>query len=123
VNNVLIPIKYLINRATITQIQTDEVTYYHVELPRHEVLLAEDLPAESYLDCGERGNFTNGGGPVALFPDFASLKREAEGCAPLVVTGAVLDRVRRAVNRRAKRAASRRGSVPRFPHTVATGGP
>ncbi len=29
-------------------------SYYHVELPHHDVLLAQGLPAESYLDTGNR---------------------------------------------------------------------
>ena len=72
----------------------DSVTYFHVELARHAVLLAEGLPAESYLDTGDRADFDNGGGVVKLHPDFASLRREAEACAPLVITGPVLDAVR-----------------------------
>ena len=47
VNNVLIPVKHLINGRTISQVPCDEVTYYHVELPQHSVLLAEGLPVES----------------------------------------------------------------------------
>jgi serralysin len=30
------------------------VTYYHIKLDRHDLLLAEGLPAESYLDTGDR---------------------------------------------------------------------
>jgi hypothetical protein len=33
------------------------VTYWHAELRRHDVLLAEGLPAESYLDSGDRDGF------------------------------------------------------------------
>ena len=62
VGAVLVPAKYLINGTSITQVMADEVTYHHVELPRHDVLLAEGLPAESYLDLGDRSNFANGGG-------------------------------------------------------------
>jgi hypothetical protein len=53
------------------------------------------LPAESYLDTGHRSNFANADGPIALHPDFASRIWDAEGCAPLVVTGAELDAARR----------------------------
>jgi hypothetical protein len=42
-----------------------------VELPRHDVLFAEDLPVESYLDIGDRSNFS-GSMPVGLFPDFST---------------------------------------------------
>jgi collagen type I/II/III/V/XI/XXIV/XXVII alpha len=96
--DVLVPVKYLINASTISQIAMDEVKYYHVELPRHGVLLAEGLAVESYLDTGDRVNFTNGSGPIALYPDFASRVWEAEGCAPLVVTGPALEAARRWVN-------------------------
>jgi antigen 43 len=99
-NGVLIPIKYLINGATIAQVPVDHVTYYHIELDNHDVLLAEGLPAESYLDTGDRSDFANGGGSVQLFPNFPIRMWEAKGCAPLVVTGPELDAVRRHVNAR-----------------------
>ena len=35
------------------------VTYCHIELRRHDVLYAEAMPAESYLDTGDRRNFEN----------------------------------------------------------------
>ena len=41
VQDVSIPIKALINGTTIRQVAVDRVTYHHVELPRHELLLAE----------------------------------------------------------------------------------
>jgi len=97
VDAVLIPAKSLINGRTIAQVPVDSVTYYHVELPEHAVLLAEGLPAESYLDTGDRTNFANGDGPMALFPDFASLMREAAGCLPLIVTGPELLAARRKI--------------------------
>jgi hypothetical protein len=69
------------------------------------VLLAENLPAESYLDTGDRSNFANSDGPVALYPDFASRVWDAEGCAPLVVTGPELEAAQRWVNGLAGQAA------------------
>ena len=70
----LIPIRYLVNGASIAQQAVDEVTYWHVELARHEVILAEGLPCESYLDTGNRGGFVNGGDRV---PDeSASIQRK-----------------------------------------------
>lgn len=86
-DGVLIPVKYLINGTTIVQTPRSTVTYYHIELTRHGVVFAEGLSVESYLDTGDRSKFSNGGEPVVLHPDFASRKWEAEGCAPLIVTG------------------------------------
>ena len=98
-NDVLIPAKCLVNGSTIEQIEVDAIDYYHVELPRHDVLLANGLAVESFLDVnGNRGFFANGGAPVILHPDLTALAWEANGCAPLVVTGPALDAVRDQVN-------------------------
>jgi hypothetical protein len=93
----------------VVQEAVERVEYWHVELPRHDVVLAEGLAAESYLDVGERSGF-GGGGVVALHPVFGLLAAEAEqrangaadaraaeahvaavweaaGCVPLVVAG------------------------------------
>ena len=86
-DGVLIPVKYLVDGASVAQVAVDQVAYFHVELERHAVLLAEGLAAEWYLDTGDRSSFSNGGGAVRLHPEFASLRWEAQGCAPLVVTG------------------------------------
>ncbi len=46
---VLIPIHCLINGINITQERRGVISYWHVELTEHDLLLAENLPAESYL--------------------------------------------------------------------------
>ena len=111
VDDVLIPVRHLINGTSVVQVPMNEVTYYHVELPRHDVVLAEGLPAESYLDTGDRCNFDNGGGAVALHPDFSMRVWEAEGCAPLIVTGAQLAAVRQRLNDRATAAKPSEGAL------------
>ncbi len=93
---VLIPVRLLINGSTIEQVQLDVITYHHVELSRHDVLLAEGLAVESYLDTGNRADF-DGGRLVTLHPDFAWRQWEAAGCAPLVVTGPQLAEARREI--------------------------
>jgi len=102
VNGVLIPIRYLLNGASVRQQRCDHVTYYHVELPTHEVLLAEGLPAESYLDTGNRAAFANGGAAAMATPDFARRVWASAACAPLVTDGPRLIRVRQTLLRRAK---------------------
>jgi Hint domain len=71
VGDVLIPIKHLINGTSIRQVPMDDVTYHHVVLDQHDMLLAEGLPCESYLDTCDRSNFDNGGKVTRLFPDFS----------------------------------------------------
>jgi collagen type I/II/III/V/XI/XXIV/XXVII alpha len=93
VDDVLIPIKHLINGKTILRMKMDEVTYYHIELGEHDVLLAEGMPAESYLENGDRAAFDNAGGLVSLHADFATQRWDAYGCAEMVVTGAKFDAV------------------------------
>ncbi len=95
-DGVLIPVKYLINGTTIAQVEVDEVTYYHIELAQHDLLCAEGLTVESYLDTGDRANFANAGQVMRLYPDFSTgmgnvaAVWDALGCAPLVITGPAL---------------------------------
>jgi len=91
VDGKLIPAKLLINDLTIVQERdTAAVHYYHVELGHHSVMLAEGLPAESYLDTGNRAMFANAGLALVLHPEFAvnaGLKCwESDACAPLAVS-------------------------------------
>jgi hypothetical protein len=95
---ILTPVKYLINGTSIAQVPGNAVTYYHVELPRHNLVLAEGLPTESYLNIGNRSDFWQQGQLMTLFPDFMSRIWEAEGCAPLVITGPAFEAARRWVN-------------------------
>ena len=83
----LIPIRYLVDEAMVVQEPVPAIRYFHVELPAHDVILAGGLPAESYLDTGNRAAFENGGGAVALHPDFALRVWETRACAPLAVDG------------------------------------
>ncbi len=60
VDGMLVPVRHLLNGVTIAQEDIDAVVYWHVELERHAVVLAEGLPAESYLDTGNRHAFDTG---------------------------------------------------------------
>lgn len=100
VDGVLIPVRYLINGATVVQETVDTVTYYHVELadaddnPVHDVVLAHGLPTESFLDTGNRTAYANGGPVVMAHPDFALRVWAAKACAPLVLDGPQLANAR-----------------------------
>jgi T5SS/PEP-CTERM-associated repeat protein len=130
-DGVLIPIRYLLNGASIVQEPAGEVTYWHVELDHHDVLLAEGLACESYLDTGNRGAFANGGGAVMMHPDFALRVWERESCARLVLAGAELEAARSFVLEQARAlgfAVTREpelhlrvGGVSLWPHAVADG--
>ena len=100
-DGVLIPVKYLLNGDRVAQLERTRVTYYHLELESHDVVLAEGLPCETYLETKHRSAFANGGTIVAAHPIFVPdveadrlLQWEALGYAPLVVTGPAVERVR-----------------------------
>lgn len=92
----LIPVQALVNGVSVIREAWERVTYYHVELDRHGVLLAEGLPAESYLDTGNRASFANGA-LVTLRADFGRGGEPAASCAPLVLVGPVVEAQRAAV--------------------------
>jgi hypothetical protein len=102
VDDVLIPIHHLVNGRTIRQVVVEHVTYFHIELAEHDILLAEGLTAESYLENGDRQCFDNAGGVLRLHPEFGARRWETAGCAPLVITGPALRTVRERLARRAK---------------------
>lgn len=60
VEGYLIPAGLLVNGVNITQdTSLDEIEYYHIELPRYDMVLAEGVAAESYFDAGNREMFQN----------------------------------------------------------------
>lgn len=89
VDGELICARQLINGTTIRQEKGwSEVDYFHVELDTHAILLAQGLPAESYLDTGNHGFFANSDEPRVLHPNLTEETdypaREAGSCAPFV---------------------------------------
>ena len=101
---VLVPAQALVNGATILRAPPHgQVTYLHVELDRHGVLLAEGLPAESFLDTGNRSWFAAEAGVRPLFPDLSDVRTwAADACAPLLLEGPVLAAVRDRLRDRAQ---------------------
>ena len=94
----LVPAGLLVNGTSIVrEAWCPRVTYWHVELPGHAVLMAEGAAAESYLDDGNRKHFDNGA-IAMLFKDFASEREngiyDREACYPVLRGGAKLDAIR-----------------------------
>jgi len=90
---VLIPVRILVNNDSVAMQPVARVTYWHVEVDEHDILLAEGLPVESYLETDGHAAFIDAHTPT-LAPDFATRVWEAQGCAPLRVTGPEVDAVR-----------------------------
>jgi hypothetical protein len=85
---ILVPACDLINGATIAQVDRAEVVYWHVELDSHDLIFANGLPVESYLDVGNRSFFAG----VAGLPGTAA--SASATCRPLTFTGEILQAVR-----------------------------
>jgi hypothetical protein len=86
IDGVLIPVESLVNhRSIIWDDHAQEVEIYHIELARHDVLIADGAPAESYRDDGNRWLFQNANMGWSLKPQ--------EPCAPVLTGGCVVDAI------------------------------
>lgn len=97
----LIPAKFLINGTTITQeMVLAPFEYFHIELDKHNIILAEGALTETYLDLGGRTSFLEPG--VIRFGAFAAPRDWNDWCAQPVYAGVVLQKVRKALMQRAE---------------------
>jgi hypothetical protein len=98
---VFIPVGYLVNGATIAKVEVEEITYWHVELDSHDILIANNLPAESYLAMGNRGAFEELRGLLPAVMEGRE-RTHADFCRPVVTEGPILDFVRQRLVARAE---------------------
>jgi hypothetical protein len=97
IDGALVPVGLLVNGATIRQAASvDRLEYFHIELERHDVILAEGAPVETFVDCDSRGIFQNAGEFAELYPDDSPIPwdfcapRAEEGSAELAAIRAAL---------------------------------
>ena len=88
----------LINGISVVQERPRDVTYLHVALDGHAILLAEGLQAESYLDEGHAGFFDGAVSTPGPLHD-----RVLESCAPFAPDDAFAERIWRAIDERARK--------------------
>lgn len=86
----LVPVMNLINGTTIARTSLASVTYWHVELDAHDILLAEGLPAESFLDFGCRPFFEEASDHRLHNPDFVPPGLAAR-CRPVALDGPLVE--------------------------------
>ena len=82
---VLVAASELVNGASIVVERPDQVEYWHVELEGHDILLAEGVEAESYLDTGNRAAFENG--TVVMLHPPSDTTLDGDGASPCVPYG------------------------------------
>ena len=100
----LIPAMALVNDLSIIQLfDMTAFQYFHVELEQFEILLAEGVPAESYVDTGNRNMFQNAA-EVPMNPDLRSAKRRPDVPGATVVrSGPLVEATRAKVLERSNR--------------------
>ncbi len=97
----LIPARLLVNGVSIVAERAMvDFTYFHLELDRHDLLLAEGLACESYLDTGNRHMFSSVTVMPAMRADAASVYA-ARGVAPLALAADLVEPVWRRLAARA----------------------
>lgn len=91
INDVLIPAKLLVNGTTILQeAYWQPFEYFHIELDRHDVVLAEGMLCETYREAGNRQMFYETG-TAAI--SFGLPSNAVEPCYPLHYSGAIYQNI------------------------------
>jgi hypothetical protein len=99
-DGVLIEAKDLINGCSIVQTeQVDRLEYFHIELDSHDVIFAEGVLSETFIDDDSRGMFHNADEFHALYPQPRTAL--AQYCAPRLCEGFEVAAVRRHIAMRA----------------------
>jgi hypothetical protein len=98
---VLIPVGHLVNGGTIAEMDTDAISYWHVELESHDILIANNLPAESYLAMANRGAFEELRGVLPTQVEGRD-RTHTDFCRPVIIGGPTLDFVRQRLAARAE---------------------
>ncbi|RZT94258.1 Hint domain-containing protein [Advenella incenata] len=102
-NGALVPAMMLVNGQTIVQqFERRSFEYFHVELEQFDIILAEGVPAESYVDMGNRSMFQNAD-EVAMNPDFGPSegRPNVEGLV-IARDGAIVEAIRKQLLARAE---------------------
>lgn len=102
-DGVLVPAGLLVNdRTIIRDACLATISYVHVELDAHDVIICNDTLAETYVDHGNRRMFANWAEYDALYGEDAPAEPEGFGRVhPTVVDGPDLDAIRARLNDRA----------------------
>lgn len=103
-NGTLVPAMMLVNGQTIVQqFNTKVFEYFHIELEQFDIILAEGVPAETYVDTGNRSMFQNAA-EVAMNPDFGPAKGRPQIVGiKIIQQGPVVEAIRKQLLARAEK--------------------
>ena len=89
----------LVNGVSIIQAaHVDRLSYFHIEMENHEVIFAENCPAETFMDETFRRQFQNAHEYRALYPGQTAPRAP---CLPQLQGGFALQDIRQRLNSRA----------------------
>ena len=92
---VLIPASALVNGTTIVQERVNTITYWHIELEGgHDIILAENLPCESYIEMRNRSFFAEADVTVLHASPDPHVVTHADFCRPFHQDGSMVAFVR-----------------------------
>ena len=102
VDGILIQAGALINGTSIVRERDVPKTfvYYHVEVEDHSLILAENVPAETFVDNVDRARFDNRNEYEALYPDGKNIEEmpypraKARRQVPVAIRARLADRTR-----------------------------
>ncbi|QDH17984.1 hypothetical protein E3D00_04055 [Swingsia samuiensis] len=101
IDGFLIPALHLVNDQSIIQLTpSTEITYIHLELESHDLLIANGAPSESFIDDRSRNMFHNAHEYQTLYPQ--AQPQPAHYCAPRLEDGVELAQIQTRINQRAK---------------------
>ena len=100
VGETLIHAGNLLNGASVAQIEVDSIEYWHIELDSHDLLVANNLAAESYLEMANRAFFAER--TAADGDEAGALRTHDDFCRPVMKDEDDLAFVRRRLAARAE---------------------
>ncbi|GLR66100.1 hypothetical protein GCM10010909_07780 [Acidocella aquatica] len=99
IDGALVHAARLVNGVSITQLpRVEEVTYFHIELENHEIIFAENCPAETFMGESFRPQFHNAESFHTLYPQGSAPEHM---CLPRLDSGFQLEAIRHRLKGRA----------------------
>jgi glycosyltransferase involved in cell wall biosynthesis len=100
IDDVLVPAGALVNGKSIRHCpELNQISYYHIETEAHDLVIANNAPAETFVDENSRNMFENAEEFYRLYPN--AFHPTTVLAAPRLEFGAELERIRRKIALRA----------------------
>jgi hypothetical protein len=92
IDGLLVPAGALVNGMSIKSRACPRIDYFHIETENHDIVLANNTPAETFIDANSRNLFDNAAEFHRLYPNDKAKKFE---CLPRLEFGFILESIRK----------------------------